>query len=62
MFGFFEAQILNVRSERALMEKTPIIVVSVISALIKNCIVILPLLMGSQQKLSLILSLTEDIR
>jgi thiol-disulfide isomerase/thioredoxin len=34
----------------------PVIVVSVISALITNCTVILPLLMGSQQKLSLILS------
>ena len=62
MFGIFEAQILKVRPEPGLTEKMLVIVVSVISALITNCIVILPLLMGSQQKPSLILSPVEDIR
>ena len=61
MFGIFEARILKVRSEPGLTVKMLAIAVS-ISDLITNCIVILPLLRGSQQKLSLILSPAEDIR
>jgi hypothetical protein len=62
MFGIFEAQILEIWSESGLLVKTPVIIVSVISALITNCAAVLPLLRGGSQKLFLILSPAEDIQ
>ena len=62
MFGIFEAQILEIRSESGLMVKTLVIVVSVISASVTNCAAVLPLLRGGSQKLFLILGPAEDMQ